>query len=283
MFSALATYLPEWRGGEKKRRIAVLAVALLMDSWPVAASYLPPRWHPRTGESQPPIRLLQFNTWLENEDTAEVLTLIRTEKPDVVALQEATESLRAAITHSLMDRYQILIAGAEMILIRRNAPSIELRGWTRHHVPGGEAIEAQLGITGQEVMVLNLHAMAPLSPARAATRDAQFEWIARWCREQSGRVIVLGDLNTTPWSCSFGRLLRDGDLIDSMRGFGVQPTWRTSFGPLRGMLLWPIQIPIDHCLHSPGLIAVARETGPPCGSNHYPLLVTLRLSETAGR
>jgi endonuclease/exonuclease/phosphatase (EEP) superfamily protein YafD len=96
-------------------------------------------------------------------------------------------------------------------------------------------------------------------------------------------MIILGDLNASPWSHPFGRLLREGGLVDSTRGFGVQPTWRTHFGPVSGMLTWPVQIPIDHCLHSPGFVAVAREIGPACGSNHFPLFVTLRSTEAAAR
>jgi endonuclease/exonuclease/phosphatase (EEP) superfamily protein YafD len=94
-------------------------------------------------------------------------------------------------------------------------------------------------------------------------------------------VIVIGDLNATPWSYAFSRLLRDADLIDSTRGFGVQPTWRTRYGPVGGMPAWPLQIPIDHCLHSAGLATIAREIGPACGSNHFPLLVVLRFTASA--
>jgi endonuclease/exonuclease/phosphatase (EEP) superfamily protein YafD len=63
----------------------------------------------------------------------------------------------------------------------------------------------------------------------------------------------------------------------------VQPTWRVRYGPLSGILAWPVQVPIDHCLYSPGLAAVAREIGPACGSNHFPLFVTLRSAEVAVR
>jgi endonuclease/exonuclease/phosphatase family metal-dependent hydrolase len=66
-------------------------------------------------------------------------------------------------------------------------------------------------------------------------------------------------------------------LVDSEQGFGVQPTWRVFLGPLTGPLLRPVQIPIDHCLHAPEMMTLARATGPACGSDHYPLLVTLQL------
>ena len=185
-------------------------------------------------------------------------------------------SLREAVAGPLAERYRILTAGAELLLVRLGEPSIQLQRWARHAIPGGEAIEARLELAGREVTVLSFHAMAPFGLARAAIRDAQFEWVAQWCRARPGQVIVLGDLNATPWSYPFRRMLRESGLNDSTRGFGVQPTWRVRIGPLGGWAAWPIQIPIDHCLHSPGLIAVERATGPACGSNHFPLLVTLK-------
>jgi endonuclease/exonuclease/phosphatase (EEP) superfamily protein YafD len=275
---ALATYLPERRRGGW--RSAVLTLALTLDVGTIAVLYVPSAGRPAPGPGGPSIRLLQFNTWTKNQDDDEVLSLLRDQKPDVASLQETTESLREAIARELADRYHIRSAGSELILVRRDAPSIDLRDWARYPIPGGEAIVVRLAVAGQEVAVLGLHAMVPLGLGRAAIRDAQFERVGRWCRDQPGSVIVLGDLNATPWSHPFGRLLREGGLVDSTRGFGVQPTWRTFYGPLRGMMAWAVQIPIDHCLHSPGLVAVARKTGPACGSNHFPLLVTLRSTAT---
>jgi endonuclease/exonuclease/phosphatase (EEP) superfamily protein YafD len=236
---------------------------------------MPSQRHAETGPNAASIRILQFNTWLRNQQDQEVLSFVEAEQPDVASLQETTESLRAAVSSSMANRYRILSAGSELLLLRRDAQPIQMRDWSRHILPGGEAIEVQLVVKGRGMTLLSLHAMAPVGFAKAAIRDAQFEWVARWCRRTSEPRIILGDLNATPWSHSFSRLLRDGELIDSTQGFGVQPTWRTSYGPFGGVLAWPLRIPIDHCLHSPEFVAVAREIGPACGSNHYPLLVTL--------
>lgn len=280
MIPALATYVVRPR--RARWRAAILGLTLLLDFAAIAVLYLPHRGGSEASSKGPSIRLLQFNTWPKNPNDRKVLALIESERPDVVSLQETSESLRGAVDHELSDRYQILTAGSELLLIRRDAALIRMRGHDRHALPGGsEAISAGLEIGGREVAVLSLHAMAPIGLARAAIRDAQFEWVARWSRARPGPTIILGDLNATPWSHPFGRLLREGELIDSARGFGVQPTWRTSYGPVRGVLAWPVQIPIDHCLHSAGLVTMDRKTGPACGSNHYPLLVTLKFSEGA--
>jgi endonuclease/exonuclease/phosphatase (EEP) superfamily protein YafD len=281
MLPALATYLPGFT--RRRWQPTLLILVLALDCTPIALLYLPSARIPVGGPTGPSIRVIQFNTWMKNQDDQDVLSLVEGRRPDVASLQETTASLRSAITGRLADRYRILSAGADLFLVRGDDRSIRVSDWTRHSIPGGEAIEARLGVRGQDVSVLSFHAMAPLGLARAAVRDAQFEWVARWCRARTGPVIILGDLNASPWSYSFGRLLREGGLVDSTRGFGVQPTWRAHYGPLSGMLAWPVQVPIDHCLYSPGLVAVAREIGPACGSNHFPLFVALRSAEVAVR
>ena len=82
-------------------------------------------------------------------------------------------------------------------------------------------------------------------------------------------VIVLGDLNATPWSPVFKKLLGETRLVDARRGFGLRPTWPSTFPPL-----W---IPIDHCLVSPGIEIRDFRVGPACGSDHHALVVDMAL------
>jgi endonuclease/exonuclease/phosphatase (EEP) superfamily protein YafD len=133
------------------------------------------------------------------------------------------------------------------------------------------AIEATIEWAGRRVRFLGLHTLPPTGPAYARTRDAQLAAVADWVKRQGGPVIVAGDLNATPWCASFRRLVNDTRLVNSQRGFGVQPTW-----PARGFAWLDGLIPIDHCLHSPQLVTVQREVGERRGSDHMPIVVTLR-------
>jgi endonuclease/exonuclease/phosphatase (EEP) superfamily protein YafD len=108
---------------------------------------------------------------------------------------------------------------------------------------------------------------SPTSPGRAHDRDRALNAAARWSRARGPRRIVLGDFNVTPWSPSFGRLVRDGRLTNSLDGFGIQVSWPES-NPL-------IRIPIDHALIGPGLATTDRGTGPAFGSQHRSLHVTV--------
>ena len=79
--------------------------------------------------------------------------------------------------------------------------------------------------------------------------------------------MVVGDLNCTPWSPHFRRLLRDAGLRDVARGRGLEPTWYPTSLPLG--------IPIDHVLVSDEIGVANRELGSDLGSDHRPVRVEI--------
>ena len=91
-----------------------------------------------------------------------------------------------------------------------------------------------------------------------------------WSAEVSGRRVVAGDLNATPWSHPFRRLLADGRLHNSQRGYGLELTFPAHATPL-------LQVSIDHVLYSDGFRVVDRRLGPALGSDHFPVVVDLAL------
>jgi endonuclease/exonuclease/phosphatase (EEP) superfamily protein YafD len=78
-------------------------------------------------------------------------------------------------------------------------------------------------------------------------------------------MILLGDLNTTAWSHAFQKLVKQMDLKDSRKGYGLQITW-PSMMPILG-------ITIDHCLISDTISVLDHKIGPNIGSDHYPVYV----------
>lgn len=126
---------------------------------------------------------------------------------------------------------------------------------------GGIAVEVLLD--GRPVRILGLHTQSPRDARSSALRDDELAAAGDWVSQQRGPVVVVGDLNATPWSRAFRALRRDTGLRDSHLGFGLQPTWMTGTGPF--------MIPIDHALHDPTLTVVERTTGPSLDSTHYSL------------
>lgn len=264
-----AAVLCWWRGA---RRTAVLAGACLG----LQAGVLLPLWvppEPAPGTAGPPFRVLLANVHTRNRDFAAVRDLLRSESPDIVVLQEtdrawldALADLRSAWPHHVEeargDNFGIAVwsrlplHGAALVrLDRTGLPSVVAR------VQHGAASFA----------LIATHPIPPVGRVRTALRDENLAEVARRAAASALPVLVVGDLNCTPWSPRFRTLLRDGALRDSGEGHGYAPTW-----PAR--LSW-LGIPLDHCLYGAGLRVVARRVGAPTGSDHRPLVVDLACTE----
>ena len=84
----------------------------------------------------------------------------------------------------------------------------------------------------------------------------------------------MGDLNCTPFSPWFDRLLTRGLLRDSAVGLSLKPTW--SSGPW-----W---LPLDHILlGGKWEVRERRVYEDRLGSDHFPVMATLGFSEIPGR
>ncbi len=109
-----------------------------------------------------------------------------------------------------------------------------------------------------------LHAFPPIGSYGSLMRDRYIETLSSHFKEIKSPFLVCGDFNTTPWSHIFEKFLENSklDLPSS-----TPNTWPSSF-------LLP-SIPIDHCL-SKNLIINEYRIGPDIGSDHWPLLFTIK-------
>lgn len=126
------------------------------------------------------------------------------------------------------------------------------------------SIMATIYIGLDKLCVIATHPLPPLGAAYSRWRNEQLEKLSDYI-SSSLPLILLGDLNVTPWSYHFRKLLKCTDLIDSSEGRGIQPTW-----PNYNPLLW---IPIDQCLHSRDVAVLNKRIGEDVGSDHFPVIV----------
>lgn len=131
------------------------------------------------------------------------------------------------------------------------------------------SVSAEVDVNGRSLFVLGTHPLPPGTTAYWRHRNSQLSAIPGYLADVELPIILLGDLNATPWCPYFRALLRDSGLKDSEQGHGVQPTW-PSHNPL-------LLVPLDHCLVSPEIVVTSRKVGPYTGSDHYPLVVDLAL------
>jgi endonuclease/exonuclease/phosphatase (EEP) superfamily protein YafD len=250
-----------WRGA------AVFAVFALVNAVLVVPAYLP---HPVSASTDSPrLRLMLLNVHTANTHYARVLELIRRESPDVVVLQEvngdwlkALGALGADYSHSIRepreDNFGIALFSKLRLLEAEIVHLDELE------LP---AVHVQFDFTNRQFSLLGMHPLPPTGPLQARSRDDSIREAARRLASEAGDRILIGDLNTSPWSPVFRALVRESGLRDTRAGFGIQASWPTQIPPLG--------IPLDHCLVSPELVVLDRRLGPAVGSDHRPVILEL--------
>jgi endonuclease/exonuclease/phosphatase (EEP) superfamily protein YafD len=260
----LLVAVSRWR----RTGFAVLGIALF-NLFFVAPLYLGSPGESAAGA--PGIRVMSFNLLSNNENFGEVIAFIEASAPDLVFLYEASRPWEVAMGSAAFD-YEVIRGRSDNLIFGTLVLARDEVGAVSFGFAEGQprAISLQYRPEGWpvDVKVLSSHPLAPTSEERAGLRDAQLGFAADWAAEQEGAFLVVGDLNASPWSWPFRRLVADGSLRNSQIGFGLQP----SFPATSNVLL---RVPIDHLLHSDALIVTNRRLGEPLGSDHFPLLVDL--------
>ncbi len=234
----------------------VVAPQLL--SWPTLAA--------DRGET---VRLATANLHKRNRETDRVVRFVDREAPDVLLLTELTYEWEKRLESSLRSYpYSVVVPreDGQGIALYSRLPvlSSEVLWFAGDEVP---TLEARIDVRGRPLLLFGAHPPAPRNARLYRLRNRIYAGLADRVRASGEPLVVLGDLNSTSWGQSFGRLLEDGGLRDTSEGRGFQWSWPAGF--------WPLAIPIDHCLTSKGVRIAGRRVGPDIGSDHYPLTVDL--------
>ena len=222
------------------------------------------------------LRLVHFNLLSSNREYSPVADYLAASGAELVFLQEVSpawaEKLARVPGYRLLrslprrDNFGLAVLAAVGSKVER-AEEVELGG-------GVPALRVEVEVDGRRVSILSVHTPPPVSAEHSARRDQMLHSAGQWALERRSRgalPVILGDLNATTFSRPLRALLEDAELVDSQRGFGLEPSWPTS--PALHRLLFGISI--DHALHDPQLSTRARRLGPDLGSDHRPLEVEL--------
>lgn len=218
-----------------------------------------------------PLRVVSLNVHTSNPEHDRVVSYLRGVEPDVIVALEVDNRWARAL-EGLNDRYPHRVVEARednfgIVLLSRK-PLVRSRVVD---LPGSEvpSIEVILDVDGVNVPVLGTHPVPPATPAHAAERNRQLASIATWAASHAGKTVVLGDLNTTPWSPHFVQLLSEGRLVRAHPRWGVVPTWMADQP-------W-VSLMLDHVLVSPEIGVLSMEVGPDVGSDHRPVRADLMI------
>jgi endonuclease/exonuclease/phosphatase (EEP) superfamily protein YafD len=254
----------------KLHKLALVGtIVLVCNAGDVLRLYLPES--PALGGSAlASVKLLQMNVMGDtNHDFNAAAAVISAASPDIVCLSEVNlQWIKECSVRLTNYPYHAEVSKASdgiAIFSRFPIESREIRYSKAAHRP---RFYVHLLIAQSDVVVEFAHPLLPVIPY---LRNEELEEIADDAKSAKVPFILAGDLNCTPWSCFFAKLLRDGELYDTEQGRGPQPSWNA---------LWLIPLlPIDHCLTSSEFRTVSRKVGPAIGSDHFPVVVELSLTK----
>ncbi len=280
----------QWTGG-------AIAVAVAIANAVPVIPYLPHQAGPRAAGpesketvsketvsketvSKETVRLMTINLRHRFGDIDAARRLIRAEQPDVVLLTELLPRHLDAVT-ALGDMLPHHVGTAPRGIFDAVLLSRLPIASSRIHFPAAPflpVIEARLcrdpAGRGSCFTVIALHAPRPDFRRGQAQADTLALVGERAAAVADRRVVVMGDLNTTPFSYRFRDLLaRGGGLADAAIGARWRTTWISRFPPF-GLTL-------DHVLVGAAVVPLAHRVAADIGSDHFPLIVDVALDAGA--
>jgi endonuclease/exonuclease/phosphatase (EEP) superfamily protein YafD len=253
----------------------VFAIFALINLGPLAPYYLSSPPTPPAGATV--FRVLVLNVNTEAGQVAKVKEVVAAYDPDLMVLEELSASWVENLEPALADYPHRLLNPRPdnfgiTLYSRLKVQSATAYPIGPADIPSIVATVEMPTVSGgtREVTLLATHTFPP-GREWSSLRNAQLRDLGRAAAASPHPVLLLGDLNITPWSPHFAKMLETSGLRDSMVGFGIQPTWPTH----RPWFL----IPIDHCLATEEFAPLKREIGPWVGSDHLPVIVDFMLEE----
>lgn len=252
----------------KRRHAAVFLAASAVLAAPFIGWFIPVS-PPSARDS---LKVIAFNVNTANDRHPDVAEFLAEEDAEIVLLQEVDEQwLRSlqALEHVYPHRFGVARSDNFGIVVLSKRPLLapQVHTFSEFEVPWlswGFEIDSVL------IRFAGVHTLPPISRENATLRNTQLDAILAWVNDgPETATVVMGDLNATvfcPWLRMF---LKNSNLRDTAKGFGLWPTWMAGFPPFA--------IPIDQVFVTSNLGAIDRRLGPSLGSDHRPIIVEIAL------
>lgn len=234
-----------------------------------------------------PVRVMTWNAYFRNQDSAALAAAAASERPDIIALQEVGAPLAEAIGRTLRERYPYQelhpakIPAGMAILSRYPLLTALPPDFNETH--GCNCQIVTIDVAGQPVTLINAHPW----PAKSfltgggllefdtAIQDRIFEQISARIEEVATPLLLMGDLNTMPIQANYRRLsarLQDAYVTS---GTGLAATFPVS----RAGDSWLPQplLRIDYIFYNDAWQAQRSWVGTITGSDHRYVMAELVL------
>jgi endonuclease/exonuclease/phosphatase (EEP) superfamily protein YafD len=220
------------------------------------------------------LKVVQFNLWADDWDNTErKLAWIRSEKPDVLMLEEVAEAgapLLAALAADFPYKVtcQVRPHPCPVTILSRRRPVAG--GQWNNSTAYPNIAWARFDSVGGDYTVAATHVGWPLPDGR---QPRLMRGLAGNLKSlKSGSLILAGDFNATPWSFPLRTLDREAGLVRRTHALPTWPAGRVT----RLRLRWPLPLlPIDHIFASHDWRLASIKRGPDLGSDHFPIVAVL--------
>jgi len=220
-----------------------------------------------------PIRVLALNLHQDESTLRPTAKIIEEEKPTLILLTELPKNHKTFLS-SLKEAYPYVSAQApvgpfDVFLLSRWPIK---KSTVEHNSSFLPILKAEICTPEQPSRCFSLAGLHSPTPffSGSTLQEHMFNRLAHVSQEhQHSPFIIMGDLNSTPWSPLFRSLLTRSEMHSSAVGRSWQTTW-FSRNPLLGLH-------IDHILINKHVESRAWWVGPNVGSDHYPVLADLEL------
>ena len=248
---------------KRMNRKAVLLIALAMINY---SFVLPFYFGKPDAPKSKPVRVMLMNINAGNGNTKLVLNAIKAAAPDLLLLEEVTPKWAHELK-VLETTYSYKISAPQKgcfgIMLLSKVP-LERGKIIEIGTSDLPSIVAEAHFKQGVVSIIGTHPLPPIGRHHSTARNKQLQALPAVVKQQKYPILLIGDLNATPWSPYFQTLEKDSGLKNSMKGFGFQPSWAGNAF---------LKIPIDHVLHSKEISIHNRMIGPKIGSDHLPVMV----------
>lgn len=203
---------------------------------------------------------------------------------DVIAVLELSTNLREQLAGDFAQIYPY------SVLAPQDSANFGIGLYSKHPLndpridefitEGIPSASASISCDGRQIHILATHPPPPISSMGYDQRNEHLNRLSTYVRQYRHLlpdvpVVVMGDLNLTPWSPVFSSFLNNA----ALRRAGTQtmwsPTWYHRFP------YFPFGLVIDHVLMTNDLTDVYYTTGQDVGSDHRFVSVSLSVKQVA--
>ena len=255
-----------WYAWRRSRRMLFWASVSLGVNLALLFGWIGSAQYDSDSTAEPFLKVVSVNVRTENEEVGKVLDFVRTADADAVLFmevddfwEEGLQPLKAIYPNS---RFESRVDNFGIALYTKlEVEKLEIRHPGEADVP---IVVATLKKDGRSFQLAGVHPVPPIGQWNSQHRNEDIKAYAALARESEGPMLLVGDLNSSPWSKGMRILTGGSDLRLGGALNAAMPTWMV------GTL---VSIPIDHALAQKPLTLLRRSVGPEVGSDHRPIVI----------